>query len=301
MLTNGWRPIIWTGILLLMVLSIVTPVGILTISFLMIPILVLYMTLELRSFIIYTAIGFGLIILMLGLLAFPLLLIFLFFLVPVIAMAHFYKKQANAHWAIIAGIITILGELILILLVTAMLGFNLISELTNVVMSSFQSLPPVLQQEMSAEFVQQTLQMTVQMVPFYMICFAVYYTLLTHWIGRHLLKQSEVHIEPLRPLKEWRLPRTLVWYYMGALLLNFVVGVESGTIITTILYNLVPLLTIAFCVQAIGFLFFLADVKKWNKTLPVAGIVASLFIPALISVVGVFDIMLDLRRNFQKQ
>lgn len=301
MLTNGWRPIIWTGILVLTILSIVTPLGILTVSFMMIPILVLYMSLELKSFIIHTAVGFGLVMLMLGLLGFPLVLIFLFFLIPVTVMAHYYKKQANTQWAITAGIITILGELVFILLVTAMLGFNVVAELTNLVMDSFQTLPPVLQQETSAEFLQQTLQTTVQMIPFYMISFAVYYTMLTHWIGRHLLKRMNIHIEPLTPLKEWRLPKALVWYYMAAILLNFFIGVESGTIITTILYNIVPLLTIAFCVQAISFLLFLVEVKKWNKTLPVIGIVASIFIPALISVVGVFDIMLDLRKNIQKQ
>lgn len=70
---------------------------------------------------------------------------------------------------------------------------------------------------------------------------------------------------------------------------------------TMILYNIVPILTFAFCVQAVSFLFFITDVKGWNRSIPIIGIVASLFLPSLISLLGLFDIMFELRKKFQKE
>ena len=66
-----------------------------------------------------------------------------------------------------------------------------------------------------------------------------------------------------------------------------------------ILWNLIPLLTFAFAVQAISFLFYVVHVKNWNRALPLIGIALAFVMPGIVSLLGVFDVAFDLRRRLR--
>lgn len=267
----------------------------------MIPMLILYVTLNRRSFIIHVLISLGIIILVMGSLGIPMVLISLFFMGPVIVMGYLYKNNSTAHVVIAASVITFLAEMVFIFLITALFGMNLVQEITQFIRDSYDTVPEFIRVDIPREIIEQAINTMTQMIPLYMISFAVYYTMITHWIGRKLLNHAGYTLNSLPAVKEWMLPKSLVWHYAGALILSLFIEAEAGSMFTMILYNIVPILTFAFCVQAVSFLFFITDVKGWNRSIPIIGIVASLFLPSLISLLGLFDIMFELRKKFQKE
>jgi uncharacterized protein YybS (DUF2232 family) len=291
----------WSGIFILLLLSVLTPFSVITLSLIVVPILMLYVTLNMRAFVVYFTISLIVFILLLGQFGISLILISLFFLGPAVVMGHLYKKESAAHAAIAAGVITLIAEILILFLIAALFSVNVVGEAARFIEESFLTLPEGIRNEVPEEFMDQAIVMMTQMIPLYMILFSVYYAVITHWIGRMLLNRSGYKVKKLPPVKDWMVPRSLVWYYMVALLLSYFVESEAGSMMTMILLNLVPLLMYVFCVQAVSFLFFLADFKKWNKTLPILAIIVSIFLPTMISLLGVFDIMFDLRKKMKQK
>ena len=136
------------------------------------------------------------------------------------------------------------------------------------------------------------------MIPASMFGYALFVAVITHWLGRLLLQRSEEALPSFPPVHEWMLPKSLVWYYAIAMLLNFLFRFEQGTLLYTVLVNLIPVLTFVFAVQAIAFLFYITHVKKWNKALPVIGILTFPLTSPYLSILGVFDVGFGLRKGF---
>jgi uncharacterized protein YybS (DUF2232 family) len=93
------------------------------------------------------------------------------------------------------------------------------------------------------------------------------------------------------------LPKSFIWIYVIALVLEMFAKDTKSTVFTLVL-NLLPLLSTAFAIQAIAFLFFVAHAKGWNKVLPILGIVLLLVFPPaffLLSLLGVFDVAFPVR------
>jgi uncharacterized protein YybS (DUF2232 family) len=140
----------------------------------------------------------------------------------------------------------------------------------------------------------------VQMLPYFLILFSCYYAIVTYWISRKLLTGMGEQLPRLAPMKSWMLPRSLVWYYFIALLLDLVVTKSPDSAIATVLANLIPILMIAFSIQAIGFLFFMIEHRRWSKGWPIAGMVLMVIFPPIqyiLSFLGVFDVAFQLRKR----
>jgi hypothetical protein len=69
--------------------------------------------------------------------------------------------------------------------------------------------------------------------------------------------------------------------------------------LTVVAANLEPLLRYAFVVQAIGFFYFLADVRRWSKAVPVLIAIPLILFPPFY-LIGLLDTAFPLRRYFEK-
>src|SRR5690606_4054561 len=127
-------------------------------------------------------------------------------------------------------------------------------------------------------------------------------TVITHTISRRLLNWLGIEAPSLPPIHEWRLPRSLVWYYLIVLFLNFITQPESA--LYTFILNLYPILLITFAVQGIAFYFYWAHEKGRGRVIPIMGAILCLLFPPLMymtSLVGVFDTAFPLRRYVRNQ
>jgi uncharacterized protein YybS (DUF2232 family) len=298
LVTSSKNMIIWGVIYLLMLLSLATPLGLITFNLMMIPLLLLFVMLDLKRFIIIYAVITAILIVGLGNGGIVLAFVSMVFLIPSVSMGIQYRKGFASGTAVTTGIIVLIAVMLLLLLLSSALGFNLTEEFTKLLKSdaNFMSMIHIMVQD--EDQIDSYIDIMISMIPMMIIMIAVYYTLITHWLGRKLLSRLWKPVPKLKPMKEWMLPRSMIWYYLIVLVLNMILKMDTGSTLSVIVLNSYPLLTIAFALQAVGFLFFVVDMKGWNRALPIVAIIVLPipFISSLLAWIGVIDVAFPLRK-----
>lgn len=297
-----WTSIAWSIVYLLLLLSLKSPLLVITSFFMLLPGVVLFQILQVRAFIFHIVP----VLVIVALLAGPAsVLLSLFFLLPSIIMGIQYKRRATAFRAIAAGAATILIEFLLMLLLsTLFFNFDLTSTIEDTLKLTTSSIDGMSGQTLagslgwSADTIQQLSQLTVRSLPFTLTVCALVMSAIAHAIARPTLASMGQVVPKLAPLRTWRLPRSLVWYYLGALLLNMILGEGTGYL-GTILLNIIPMLGFCFMIQTASFFFFLAYHRKWNPILPIIFIIIMLFFQPL-RIIGILDILFPLRDKISR-
>lgn len=294
-----WTSVAWSAAYLLLLLSLATPLTVITMFVLIVPGILLYTTLSTRAFLVHVAAVWLAASLIFG----PVILLqALYFIIPSIVMGYLYKKRSPAIRTVMAGAGTILLEFLLILLIsTVFFDFNLTTAIEDLVNSAMAPFTNVADSPLaggivwSPEMSQQFSSLTVRVIPFTMIVCSLLIAAVAHAVSRPTLSSLGHAVPKLPPIRDWRLPRSLIWYYLIGVLLQWFGGeaVQQG-FMGTILLNLMPLLQFFFMVQTASFFFFAAYHRRWNPVIPILLIVAMLFIPPLW-IVGILDIAFPLR------
>lgn len=287
-----------------MLLSLLTPALLITMWFLMVPVLILYVKLDVKRFALFYGLSLVAVYLLTAWIGPMLLSVSLFFLPPVIVMGNYYKKKAPAKSAVTGGIVTLLAESLLSLLIGYALGLDPIAKFRTFMLDYINSLPSSLVSMMQLTDKEQYVNLLIQVIPLDLMLFAYFYAVVNHWTARRILNRMGEGLTGLKPLREWRLPKTFVWLYLGAFALDLFLPEGDRSLVATLLMNLLPLLMLAFALQALSFLFFIAHERNRTKALPVmAIIVLVLFFPLLIvvySLLGVLDATFPLRERFRQ-
>jgi uncharacterized protein YybS (DUF2232 family) len=299
--TSSKSMVIWGVVYLLMLLSLITPLGLITIHLMMIPLLLLFVMLDLKRFILLYAGILTILIVVLGSGGVILALTSMFFLAPSIAMGIQYRKESSSGTVVTTGIIVLIAVMLLLLLISSALGANITEEFSKLLKSDPNFMAMINTIVQSEDQIDSFIEIMNSMIPMMMIMIAVYYTMITHWLGRKLLSRLWKPVPKLKPMKEWMLPRSMVWYYLIVLVLDMVLEINTGSVISVIVLNSLPLLTYAFALQAVGFLFFIADMKGWNRVLPIVAIILLPFMPSLLAWIGVIDVTFNLRKWFKEK
>jgi uncharacterized protein YybS (DUF2232 family) len=285
---------------MLMLLSFLTPLIIITINFVMVPTLVLFARLELKKALLFYAISIAAVSALTGFTGMFLVLMSLFFLVPGIVMSRLYKKELAARSVIVAGTVTLLGEFLLGLLVGYAVGFRPMERLKEFIQSSVDSLPEVLRNSVNQTALDLAIHYFMQIIPLLLITAALFYTMIGHVVGRWVLRRNGMPVKGLAPIREWMLPRSMVLYLVIVTIFDMFISIESNSFFSMVVWNLLPILTMAFTVQAISFLFFVSHAKKWTVALPVVAIVLVAVLPFLVyiyCIMGMLDVLLPIRKR----
>lgn len=296
MSTNAKSMLIWGVLYLLMLLTLITPLGLITIHLMMIPLVLLFVLLDLKRFILLYAGIIAILIVALGSDGFILAFTSMFFLVPSIAMGIQYRKGATSSLAVTTGIVTLIVVMLLLLLFSSALGANITDSFTELLKADPNFMTMINSFVQDEDQIDSFLEMLMSMIPMMIIMIAAYYTMITHWLGRKLLTRLWKPVPKLKPMQEWMLPRSMVWYYLIVLVLDMVLVFNTGSVVSVIVINSLPLLTYAFALQAVSFLFFFTDIKGWNRALPIMALILLLFIPNLLAWIGVIDVAFALRK-----
>ncbi|WP_044481552.1 DUF2232 domain-containing protein [Paenibacillus antibioticophila] len=299
-----WTSVAWSIVYLLLLLSLATPLTVVTTFFLIVPVVVLYATLSFRGLALHLVPVWLIAALIFG----PAILLqAVYFLIPAVIMGHLYKKRTSALKVLFIGAGSITALFLLLLLITTIwFDFNLavmIEEMLNLAMAPLQNMTDTSLAGgavWTPELSQQLSVFTVRMIPFTIIVCSLVLASLTHAIVRPTLA-SMGHIVPkLPPLRDWRFPRSLIWYYLVGLILQLFSGSSiPNTFIGTILLNMMPLLQFLFLIQSASLFFFLAYHKKWNPAIPVLLVIAALFL-APLRIAGMLDIAFPLREKLTR-
>ncbi|WP_438445163.1 DUF2232 domain-containing protein [Gorillibacterium sp. sgz5001074] len=292
--------LVWCIINLLMLLSFITPLVIISLNFIMVPAVVLYARLDLKRFILFYAISLAGVCAITGYSGLVLAIMSLFFLAPAIMMGRMYKKQAPARVSIVAGAGTLLAEFLLGLLVSYAAGYRPMDQVKDFIRDSVDSLPDVLRNSVNEAALDLAIHYFMQIIPLLLIAASLFYTVIAHGIGRWVLRRNGMQVPGLPPMREWRLPKSMAFYLIIVTIFDLFISIESNSFLSMVVWNLLPILTAAFAIQAIGFLFFVAHAKKWSVALPVVAIVLAVVLPFLMyfyCLLGVLDVLLPIRKR----
>jgi uncharacterized protein YybS (DUF2232 family) len=300
---RSWHGVLWSFLIVLILLSFMTPFIIFMIPFIMVPVVLLYVTNNIRSFAIYYAVSLIVLLILSGLQGAFLISVSLFFLPTVWVMGNLYRKKATARNVVTAGTLTLLAESLISLLIANATGLNPIAKFKSI-MSEYVSTMPAGVRELLPSDQDAYINLMVQVIPLDLIIFSLFFVFFTHGVSRWLLKKTGHAVPGLSPIREWMLPKSFVWLYLITFVIDLFINPASQSFIVTLLMNLLPLLILAFVIQAISFLFFVAHSKKWGVILPIVGILVLVFMPLflfLYSLLGVFDVAFPIRERFKKK
>lgn len=248
-------------------------------------------------------VGLMLIILfLLGELGMVLTMVSLLLLPASAIMARQYRKQINPFQAVVGGSLMMIGVILLLFIAMFAMQLDLAalyeqSITENPALSAMLSTMPG-----GEENLHVFVRLLIDMIPVVIIFFAIFQTVLSHWLARKVLSRFWKPVPRMKRMKDWRLPRSLIWYYLLVLILDMILPFESGTTVSVILLNALPLLTYVLAIQGIGFLFFLADAKGWNRALPITVIVAVILLGPVVQLVawlGIMDLAFPLRERLK--
>lgn len=296
----GWSPLVWSIVYLLILLSFLTPFIILTISFMMVPPLVLYLTTSPKYMAVCSAVVLLLASVLSGANGWIMLLIGIFYLVPTVVMGYVYQQQKSARSVMTSGIVAVIANLLLLLVLISAFGPNAVEWLSGFISESYNTLPDIFKEDIPEELIGDLIFLMTRLIPLYIIMLAFFYAVVTHVVTRHILKRHGVRLQKMAPVKDWMLPRSLLWYFLIALLMEMFLVWDKYSAVFMVLMNLIPLLTFAFAVQAVSFLFFLAHHKKWNRAIPYLGIIPAVLFPTFVSWLGVLDVAFKMRERLKK-
>ena len=293
------QSVLWCAVLIIELLSLATPVNFLTIMLIMVPMLILYLKLDLKSFILaYVSSLFVLFVILGGGWAFLLIMYSLFFVPPTVAMGQLYKKAASIRSVLVIAILVLIAEVLILLLMGHATGMDPIGHLKTILTDNLAILPKQYRDVVGKDYVEKV----TWMLPFLLLVFAAFYVLLTHAITRRLLKKSPDSLTGLPPIRDWRLPKSMVWYFLAVLAIGLFITEQSDLYFQMIVYNLLPLFMVLFVVQALSLLYAFVYYKKWNKFIPILVIVLCILPPVLyvVCILGIMDILMPLRQRFFK-
>ncbi|MFD1138996.1 DUF2232 domain-containing protein [Paenibacillus sp. TCA20] len=298
-----WKTAVWSLIYLLLLLSLLTPLTAISVFLIILPGVILYTSLNLKSFLVHV-----IPVLLIGLIISPIYLIFgIFFLIPAIVIGHCYKKQKPALNTLVLGTGTILAEFLLLLLISTTLFQIDFSEYIRETIEF--TMTPVTESGgnnaltnglvMDEEMAEAVSSATVQMIPFALIVTSLVMASLTHVIARPILGRMGIRVNRLKPIREWRLPKSLIWYYFLGIILQLVAGNTDNGFLTMIALNFSPLINFCFMIQAIGFFFFAAHARSWHPVIPYLLAVAT-FLIGPMRIIGIIDLAFPLREAISK-
>jgi uncharacterized protein YybS (DUF2232 family) len=301
-LNISWKSLAWSAAAVLLLLTLATPLNFITIFLVMTPFVVLYTMFNPKMFIMH--------LIPIGVIAFFLSGSFgpvvatlaFFFLVPSIAMGHLYKKGKTARLAVTVGFVIVLAQLLLeLVLFSVMFDIDLKAELTAMLADNFKQFEAaqLVTSGWAAEMATAYSDVIMNLLPMLLLLSALFFTIVTHALSRLALRTVGFQAPALPQAKTWRVPKSLVLYYVIAMIALLVMPDGDSGYWKIAVSNLVPILQMVFVIQAIGFFFFLADAKKWPKVVPLLLCIPLMLLPPA-HIIGLIDAAFPVRKYFVK-
>lgn len=167
-----------------------------------------------------------------------------------------------------------------------------IMEQTGQDVSLFEETIPVIQQQLMT------------LIPSMFILASGIIVFLIQTISYQVLKRFGFTVPEAKPFRNLKLPRSIIWYYLLAVLISLFVPATAGTFLYNALANILFILQFLFVLQGVSFLFFISFEKGIKKVWPIIGTVLVILSPlfnTLARLLGIIDIGFDLRQFVKKK
>ncbi|HEY8341960.1 MAG TPA: YybS family protein [Calditerricola sp.] len=220
------------------------------------------------------------------------------------ALGGAHRKRRPAEQAVLLAFLAALISMLLLFVALAVLfEINLVERFDAFVRESLLAAERMLEQagldvERQAAMWQESERWFHQLLPSMLLMSAATVALVNQWAAGHVLRRMGVSVRRLAPLKDWRLPRSLLYYYLASIVLLLVPGVRDVTWLANVAWNGQALLSVLFVVQGLSLVFFLADARGWSPWVGRAVVILLFLFPHLfliLSLAGIVDLATRVR------
>lgn len=295
------KPVLWSVLSLLMLCLFAVPgLNVIAMLLIFVPITVLYTIVNKKVFT-----GCIVIVLLLTSIIVDPAMLFLGFvaLIPSIVLGHMYSTNKPSTRIIpYTTAIVLLVFMISLLVLDRLFSVSLITEFKTILDSQYTMLSEqnLLPDVMTADVLNAMTTSMLNLIPLAMGMMAFILVICSHFVARRIVGAYGITVKPFPQAKDWNLPKKLVFIYFIAYFIELIIDVTNTGFFTLAIFNIVPALSFAFTVQAIGLFFHLGDHYKWPKILPILIAIPVLFIP-LFSILGVIDVAFNLRKRITQK
>ncbi|MFY0761201.1 YybS family protein [Metabacillus dongyingensis] len=225
-----------------------------------------------------------------------------------IVMGCFYQKRQTAG-ALIGGTIAFLISFVVMYAASvAFFQIDPIEEATGSMDETIdmaKSMMAAIGQEANEAAINQLeeqMKYIGYLIPSLLVSVSFIFAILSHAVTIPVLKRLKIQLVPLKPFREWKLPTSIVWYYLIVSFLFFL-NLDTGSFLYIAAVNLLFVLQVLLVVQGFSFIFFYSHVKNYSKAIPVTAIILSLILPILmylVRILGIIDLAFNLRGRVKK-
>lgn len=218
-----------------------------------------------------------------------------------------YQRRRSAFSAIMGGTaVVLLSILAFLALLTFGMDIHLMAELEKtkqaIINGAIRLPTPVLSGEDWKKSIEWEFALFKMILPTYFLVSSFVFSVVVHWLSRHLLKLFKLFLPALPPVREWKFPRSLLVYYFISLIamLLFDQSLQNSFWYSALL-NVKVMLDIIFLLQGLSFCFFAFYLKKWKIVAPLLAVSLFIFpfLTYILSLLGIFDLGVNLRKRLE--
>ncbi|WP_226668653.1 YybS family protein [Metabacillus litoralis] len=237
------------------------------------------------------------------------ILLVLIFGLSGLIMGISYKRNQPIG-ALIVGSLTYTISLLLAYIGTIVfLKIDLIKDTVSILEQSMLQSKSILtkfnsSEELTKQYKQleQGIELIPTISPTIFVATAISFAVLTHVISMPILRRLRIKVQALTPFREWKLPLSIVWYYLIVSIL-LIFNPDKDSFYFMAIINLYIILQIIILIQGYSFVFYYCYIKGLSKSIPVIIVIVSLLLPLLlyiIRILGIIDISFPLRSKISK-
>lgn len=148
------------------------------------------------------------------------------------------------------------------------------------------------------------IQMLETLVPSLFVMISIMVVLIIELVSFPIAKRFGIAMPKWAPFRELKLPKSLLWYYLGVLIASLIFNPEEGTFWYTALINLAFVLQFFMVLQGLSLIFYFSYQKGYPKALPIIITVFTFLFSFLLSIVrilGIIDLGFDFRKRINEK
>ncbi|MFC7395101.1 YybS family protein [Scopulibacillus cellulosilyticus] len=235
----------------------------------------------------------------------------LYFLLSGLVMGYLLHLKKSALVILLGG--SLANIFVIILLYGVVVTFfhidpmEMIKQMMTKSFDTAQKLSGSFQQDAKKEMdiLRQSMNMMTYMVPAVMVITGVFNALITELVSTPILRRLRVDFPKWPPFREWRFPRSLIWYFLAALIIELFGHLEPNQWLFTVVVNVYAILELVVMIQGFAFIFYLCYAKNIHTSVPIIVVIISLLtgpiLLYIIRVLGIIDLGFDLRARLKKK
>ena len=174
-----------------------------------------------------------------------------------------------------------------------------IDQYSNILIKLGQSPDPKLTEQMN-----EMISLMGTIAPTLLVGSAFITVILLMVVNFPIMKRLGYDVPRFQPFRSLKFPKSILWYYLIALVLSLAVNPDVGSYWYMVLINAAYILQTLLVIQGLAFIFYFCHCKKWPKAIPIILVFLTFLLPLLLSIVrmlGIIDIGFNLRQRLNKK